>query len=68
MRFKSGKTEFPLEPITIDDAEKITSKPHSPRTLETAPAQQKREDLTESTGVVPAKYLPKVKLELFSLL
>ena len=25
----------------IDDAEKITSKPHSPRMLETAPAQQK---------------------------
>jgi len=24
-----------------DDAEKITSKPHSPRTLETASAQQK---------------------------
>ena len=52
----------------IDDTEKITSKPHSPRTLETAPVQQKREDLTESTGVVPAKYLPKVKSELFSQL
>ena len=24
---------------------------------------KKEEDLTESTGVVPAKYLPKVKLE-----
>ena len=68
MRFKSGKTEFPSEPITIDDAEKITSKPHSPRTLETAPVQQKREDLTESTGVVLAKYPLKVKLKLFSQL
>ena len=29
---------------------------------------KKREDLTESTGVVPAKYPPKVKLELFTTL
>ena len=28
----------------------------------------KKEDLAESTGVVPAKYPPKVKLELFSQL
>ena len=28
----------------------------------------KREDLTKSTGVVPAKYVPKVKLELFTTL
>ena len=33
------------------------------------PAQRKeRKDLTESTGVVPAKYPPKVKLDLFSQL
>ena len=30
-----------LKLLTIDDAEKITSKSHSPRTLEIAPAQQK---------------------------
>ena len=52
----------------IDNAENITSKPHGPRALQTAPAQQKRKDLAESTGVVPAKYLPKVKSELFSQL
>ena len=51
-----------------DDVEKITSKPNSPRTLETTLAQQKREDLTESTGVVQAKYPPKVKSKLFSQL
>ena len=51
-----------------DDAEKITNKSHSTRVLEVAPAQQKRGDPTESTGVVPAKYPPKVKLELFSQL
>ena len=51
-----------------DDAENITSELHSACTLETTPAQQKGEDLTESTGVVPAKYTPKVKLELLSTL
>ena len=51
--------------MVAHDAEEITSKSHSPRALEIAPARQKREDLTEDTGVVPAKYPPKVKLELF---
>ena len=31
-------------------------------------ATQKREDLTESTDVVPAKYPPKVKLEFLTTL
>ena len=30
--------------------------------------EKERKDLTESTGVVPAKYPSKVKLELFSQL
>ena len=51
-----------------DDVEKITSKSHSLRTIEIASTQQKEEDLTKSTGVVLAKYPPKVKLELFSQL
>ena len=54
--------------IIIDDAVKITGKPHNPRTLESRPAQLRREDLTENTGVVPADYPPKVELELFSQL
>ena len=29
---------------------------------------KKKEDLIESTGVVPAEYLPKVKLELLTTL
>ena len=42
---------------------KIVSKSHSPHVLETTPTQhRKREDLVESTGVVPAKYPPQVKL------
>ena len=48
-----------------DDAVKITNELHDPRTLETVTCN-KKDNLTESTGVVLAKYPPKVKLELFS--
>ena len=52
-----------------DDAEKnTTSESHVPRTIANGTCTTKRNNLTESTGVVPAKYSPKVKLELFSLL
>ena len=46
---------------------KIVSKLHSPQVLETTPVKKKKnkEDLVESTGVVPAKYPLKVKLENF---
>ena len=45
---------------------KIVSESHNPYVLETIPAQhRKREDLVESTNVVPAKYPSKVKLENF---
>ena len=54
-------------PILSDDAVKITSEPHSFRTLETITCK-KKDDLIESTGVMPAKYPPNVKLELFSQL
>ena len=30
--------------------------------------RRKQKDLAEGTGMVPAKYLPKVKLEIFSQL
>ena len=50
------------EILISDNAEKVTSEPHDTCTLEIAPAQHKREDLAESTGVMPAKYPPKVKL------
>ena len=48
-----------------DDVVKITSELRDPCTLETITCN-KKDNLTESTGVVPAKYPPKVKLELFS--
>ena len=54
--------------ITIYDAEKITNRSRSARTLKVDLHNKLREDLTESTGVVLATYPPKVKLELFSQL
>ena len=50
--------------IISDDAVKITSELHDPHTLETI-TYKKKENLTKSTGMVLAKYSPKVKLELF---
>ena len=44
---------------------KIVSKPHSLHVLETHLRNKNKEDFVESTGVVPAKYPPKVKLESF---
>ena len=56
----------PNESNMLDDVVNLTSELHGSN------AQMnhlcKRNDLTESTGVVPAKYPPKVKLELFSQL
>ena len=51
-----------------DGAVNITSELHDPCTLLKIPTREKRKDLIESTGVVPAKYPSKVKLELFSQL
>jgi len=54
-----------IHSIYYDDAENVTSKPHGLLALETTPAQQTKKDLAESTGVMSAKYPPKVKSELF---
>ena len=54
--------------MIIDDAENTTSKSHDPRALLIAPAQQEETIFVECTGAVPAKYPPKIKSELFSLL
>ena len=60
-------TQFPQTAPT-DDARKsivsYTANTRSQRHLHNT----KREDLTESIGVVPAKYPPKVKLEFFTIL
>ena len=54
--------------IIYDDAENTTSKSHGPRALLMAPAQQQERIFAECTGVVPAKYPPKIESELFSML
>ena len=55
--------------INYDDAgNSTTSESHVPRTIANGTCTTKRKNLAESTGVVPAKHPPKVKLELFSLL
>ena len=52
-----------------DDAEKVTSELHGKHVIAMTPTQhKKKKDLTESTGVVPAEYPPKVKLELLTTL
>ena len=54
--------------MILDDAEMITNRSRNTRTLKVDLHNKIIEYLTESTGVVPAKYPPKVKLELFSQL
>ena len=51
-----------------DDAWKITSEVHGKHAIQRHLRNTKREDLIESTGVVPAEYPPKVKLELLTTL
>ena len=47
-----------------DDAKKSSvSRTVLTYSIPNLPNTEKEEDLTESTGVVPAKYLPNVKLE-----
>ena len=54
-----------LEP---DDVVNITSELHDPNAQKSLLRNKKEKDLTKNTGVVPTKYPPKVKLELFSKL
>ena len=62
-------TSILLLRMITDDAVNITSELHNSNARKSHLHKKKeRKDLTESTGVVPAKYLPKVKLELFSQL
>ena len=49
-----------------DDAWKITSEVHDKHAIQRHLRNTKREDLIESTGVVPAEYLLNVKLELLT--
>ena len=55
--------------VYIDEAVNLTSELHNPNAqVNHLRKKEKEKDLAESTGVVPAEYPPKVKLELFSQL
>ena len=52
-----------------DDAVNLTSELHNPNAqVNHLHKRRKQKDLAEGTGMVPAKYPPKVKLEIFSQL
>ena len=55
--------------ILIDKAVNLNSELHDPNAqVNHLNKRRKQKDLAEGTGMVPAKYLPKVKLEIFSQL
>ena len=61
------KSLFFSQTASTDDAEKSTVS-HTASRVRNNTCITKREDLIESIGVVPAKYPPKVKLELLNTL
>ena len=68
---QQGKPNSQSSPQTapIDDAVNLTSEKHDPNAqMNHLHKRRKQKDLAEGTGVVPAKYTPKVKLEIFSQL
>ena len=67
---KSGLNShrFPQTAPT-DDAVNLTNEKHDPNAqMNHLQKEENKKDLAEGTGVVPAKYPPKVKLEIFSQL
>ena len=55
--------------IQFDDVVNLTSEKHNPYAqISHLHKRRKQKDLAEGTGVVPAKYPPNVKLEIFSQL
>ena len=68
---QQGKPNSQSSPQTTptDDAVNLTSEKHDPNAqMNHLHKRRKQKDLAEGTGVVPAKYPPKVKLEIFSQL
>ena len=65
-----GPKVVQLEMKTIvDDAVNLTSEKHDPNAqMNHLQKEEKKKDLAEGTDVVPTKYPPKVKLEIFSQL
>ena len=61
------KSLFFPQMASTNDAEKSTGS-HTASHAQNNTCKMKRKDLTESIGVVSAKYSPKVKLELLTTL
>ena len=66
---KLGYISYSINFIVIDEAVNLTSEKHDP-CAQTSHLHKRRQQeyLAEGTGVEPAKYPPKVKLEIFSQL
>ena len=63
---KPNSQSFP-QMVPIDDAVNLTSEKHDPNAqMNHLHKRRKQKDLAGGTGVVSAKYPPKVKLEIFS--
>ena len=69
---RQGKPNSQSSPQTAptDDAVNLTSEKHDPNAQmnDLHKKEENKKDLAEGTGVVPAKYPPNVKLEIFSQL
>ena len=69
--YSSSSSSYSLLGLTAmiaDDAIKITSELHDPIAHKSYLYNKKEKNLTESTGVMPVEYTPKVKSELSSQL
>ena len=65
---KQNSQSFP-QTAPIDDAVNLTSEKHDPNAqMNHLQIEENKKDLAEGTGVVPVKYSPNVKLEIFSQL
>ena len=66
---RSYITRFNKEALSTDEAVNLTSELHDPNAqVNHLHKRRKQKDRAEGTGVVPTKYPPKVKLEIFSQL
>ena len=63
-----GRNAGSRSDIVLDETVNLTNEKHDPCAQKSPTKRRKQEHLTEGTGVEPAKYPPKVKLEIFSQL
>ena len=69
MKCKKNTVPFGGKKKTTDDVINLISEKHDPNAqINHLHKRRKQKDLAEGTSVVPAKYPPEVKLEVFSQL